>query len=277
MLTAKRTALTLVSVAGALLLVSSAMAGSIIRMETRDYRSNPPEPGTVAVAIEGSAMRMDAGSRSSEDAGSLVFKSDVNEMTAIDHSRKAFFVLDDAALQGIAGQMNDAMQQMQEALAQLPPDQRAMAQKMMQQRMGSMNQAIKPQTVSKTGATDSVNGFDCEMYDVSEDGLKTRDMCVTPWSNIEGGAQFAQSMVKMAGFFEDMREMFSKSGMDMMGSRSDVFTHMREINGFPVRARSYDSGGKLLEETTLVSSETQSVDPAVFLPPAGYVEQTIQR
>ena len=275
--TTKRTAISLATAAVPLLFTAAAFAGSIVRMETRDHRVSPAAPGTVAVSIEGSSMRMDATGSSVDDAGSLVFKSDVNEMTAIDHSRKQFIVIDDAALQSIAGQVGDAMQQMRDALAELPPEQRSMAEKMMQQRMGSMGQAIKPRTIAKTGAVDSVNGYDCEMYDVSEGGRKTRDMCVTSWADIEGGAQFAQSMVKMAGFFENMREMFSRSGMDMMGSRSDVFSHMREIDGFPVRARNYDERGRLVDETTLVSSETESVDPAIFLPPDGYTRQTMPR
>lgn len=261
----------------AMLFPTLTMAGSVMKMESREMSSGTATPSTVLITTEGSAMRMDATGQSADDAGTMVFKSDVNEMTAIDHSRQEYFVLDEAALQGIAGQVSDAMQQMQAALADLPPEQRAMAEQMMKQRMGDMGAAAKPRTLSKTGEEETVNGFDCELYDVIESGQKTRDMCVTSWSNIEGGAGFSRNMVKMAGFFENMREMFSQTGMDLMGSRSDVFSHMRDIDGFPVRSRNYDSAGNIVEETTLISSESQSVDTAIFQPPEAYTQQTLQR
>ena len=68
---------------------------------------------------------------------------------------------------------------------------------------------------------------------------------------------------------------FSRGGMDMMGSRSDVFSHMREVDGFPARSRDYDASGALINETTLVSSERRDVDPASFQPPAEYIQQQL--
>jgi hypothetical protein len=267
----------LAALMSAVLFPTLAMAGSIMKMESREMGAGVGTPDTILITTEGSDMRVDAVGQSADDAGSMVFKSNVNEMTAIDHSRKEYFVLDEAALQGIAGQVSDAMQQMQAALADLPPEQRAMAEQMMKQRMGGMGETIKPRTLSKTGESATVNGFDCEIYDVIESGQKTRDMCVTSWSNIEDGAGLSRNMVRMAGFFENMREMFSQTGMDLMGSRSDVFSHMREINGFPVRSRNYDNAGNVVEETTLISSESQAVDAEIFQPPEAYTQQTLQR
>ena len=123
MQTTRRAAFSLVSAMVPLICAATAFAGSIVRMETLDHRVTPPRPGTIDVSVEGSSIRMDAVGSASEDPGSMVFRSDVNEMTAIDHSRKQFVVIDEAALQNIAGQFDDAMQQMQSALAELPPEQ----------------------------------------------------------------------------------------------------------------------------------------------------------
>lgn len=267
------------SVAAAILLLPALSgAGSLIRMESKDFRASPAAQSTVEIATDGPLIRMDAVGQSASDAGSMVFRSDAGEMTAIDHSRKRYFVLDEAALQGLAGQVNNAMAEMQAALAELPPEQRAMAEQMMKQRMGSaMNKSATPRELAKTGETETVNGFDCELYNVTESGQKTRDMCVTSWSNIEGGNAFKDNMVAMASFFEHMRDLFSQNGMDLMGSRSEVFTHMREINGFPVRARNYNGAGTVIEETTLVSSEAQSFNATFFQAPEEYTAQRLQR
>ena len=259
-----------------------AIAGSVITMEARDLTAEPSPPATVQISIDGAALRIDATGDPADESGSLLFHSDAGEMTAIDHSRKQYVVMDEAAFEDVAGQIDDAMQEMREALAQLPPEQRAMAERMMKQRMGSMGPGAgaptaRPRAIEKTGGSDSVNGYPCETYAMIEDGRTTRDMCVTSWSNIEGGDAYARVMGKMAGFFENMRRTFSRGGMDLMGSGSDVFTHMRDIDGFPVRSRSYDGNGAVVEETTLVSSESRDLDPVVFAPPAGYTEQTIPR
>ena len=71
--------------------------------------------------------------------------------------------------------------------------------------------------------------------------------------------------------------MFSRNGMDLMGPRSDVFSHMRDINGFPVRSRNYNDAGQVIEESTLVSSESTDIDPSVFAPPADYTRQMMRR
>ncbi len=254
-------------------------AGSLVILETRDPRSDAATPDRVSVSVDGDAIRMDAVGGTADDAGSMVFKADVNEMMAIDHSRKEYVVLDEAALESISGQINDAMSQMQEALAELPPEQRAMAERMMKQRMGPMaaQNAPPPRSVTRTGQSETVNGYECDVWAVTESGRMTRDMCVTGWANIDGGEDYARIMVRMACFFEDMRAMISRNGMDLMGPRSDVFSHMRDINGFPVRSRNYNSAGEVTEESTLVSSESKAIDPAIFSPPADYTRQMMQR
>ena len=259
-----------------LFISTSAVAGSVVTLESREFNADPPSTGTVAVSVQGEAMRLEASEPSSGESGSLLYNRAANEMTAIDHERREFYVFDEQTMQQMAGQVSDAMRQMQQAMAELPPEQRAMAEKMMKQRMGQFQETITPQRLEKTGESDSVNGYDCEMYNVFEADRKMRDMCVTPWGDIEGGSEMANAMVEMAEFFESIRESFAQSGMDMMGSRSEVFSHMRDIKGFPVRSRDYDASGRLERESNLVSSEMRDIDPALFQPPAGYKKGSLQ-
>ncbi len=255
---------------------ASAWAGSIIRMESRDHTVEPVKVGTVDLSVDGASLRMDMDGADEEDRGSMVFKSDVNEMMAIDHDRKEFYVIDEAAMQGMANQMGSAMQQMQAALADLPPEQRAMAEQMMKQRFGAMNAAApeKPQTeVSRTGSSDTVNGFDCEVFEVSQEGRRISELCVADWSDIEGGNDVAASMENMARFFENLRDMFAQAGAGFMDMSGDMFAHMQEMDGFPVRTRSYDDMGSLVDETVILSTEESSLDAAVFAAPADYRQQ----
>ena len=262
-----------------LLLSNLASAGSVITMESRDLTVNPVEISTVTITADGTAMRMDTTGERPSDASTMIFHGDVNEMTAIDHDSRQYYTIDEAAIEGIAGQMNDVMQQMQDALKDLPPEQRAMAEQMMKQRMGAMaapvQSAPRPELVA-TGDSETVNGYDCELYNVLEAGRLSRDMCITDWSNVEGAEDFKDNVERMARFFEGMLDMYRENGMDV-GPGNDAFAFLDDVNGFPVRLREYGNGSQVTDETTVKSSESRSVDAAFFRPPADYTRQSLQR
>jgi len=146
---------------------------------------------------------------------------------------------------------------------------------MMKQQMPGLQPAQDvPSTLRKTGESDTINGYDCEYYEVLRQGRKTRDMCVAQWDDIDGGREAADAMVRMGKFFESMHDAFSKAaGSDFMGKQKEVFAHMKELGGYPVYARDYDDTGTLEGESTLTSSRSESIDAAMFEPPEGYRKQ----
>ena len=261
----------------ALVLALPAWGGSVLEMQSRDLTAIPEQISTVVISVEGELLRMDNEGADEGDMGTMVFNGTRNEMTAIDHASKQYFIIDEAALQGMASQMGDAMRQMQAALAELPPEQRAMAEQMMKQRMGAMGASVeeapKPEVV-RTGNDDTVNGYDCEVYEVREAGQVTNELCVSSWGDIEGGDEFAGGMKRMAGFFEKMQETFAEAGANVMGGSDNVMAHLEEMDGFPVRARTYEDG-TLVDETTIVSSDSRSLDDGIFSPPADYRQQSM--
>lgn len=262
----------------ALCLATPAWAGSVIEMESRALNAATEELGTVVISVEGEALRMDTNGLGG-DSGTMLFNGAANEMTAVDHASRQYFVIDEAALQSMAGQMGAAMREMEAALAELPPEQRAMAEQMMKQRMGGMGAGMpeKPApTVVRTGDDETVNGYDCEIYEVSENGRLINELCVAAWGDIEGGREFADGMKRMAGFFEQMRETFAKAGApNMMQASDNVLAHLEEMDGFPVRSRTYE-GDTLIDETTIVSSESKSLEDEIFAPPADYRQQSMR-
>jgi hypothetical protein len=176
----------------------------------------------------------------------------------------------------ISTKMNSAVQEMQKMLEDMPPEQRAMAEQMMKQHLPAPAAEPESLTVRKTGDTDTINGFDCEYYEVERSGVKVRDLCMTGWDDIEGGREAADSMIAMAGFFEKMAEQFaSGSGMDVMGEQRDLFQHMRELDGYPVLSREFDDEGRLESESRLKSARSSDIDAALFDPPQGYRQRDL--
>ena len=62
----------------------------------------------------------------------MIFRDDLFLM--INHDDKTYTVIDEATLEQIGSRMSAAMTKMEAQLAQMPPEQRAMMEKMMQGR-----------------------------------------------------------------------------------------------------------------------------------------------
>jgi hypothetical protein len=255
---------------------SPALAGSVMELVTTEYREDPPVIGTVQISTQDGVSRMEVTSVSDDESGGMIFREQGREFIAIDHEEKEYYVIDEAAMERIGTQMNSAMQQMQQALEGMPPEQRAMAEQMMKQHLPAPAEKPAPLKVKKTGASDTINGFDCEYYDVQQDGARVRELCITGWDDIDGGREAADSMIAMAAFFEKMAEQFSAgSGMDVMGEQRDLFRHMRELEGYPVLSREFDDDGRLESESRLKSAQSRDIDPALFNPPQGYRQKDL--
>jgi hypothetical protein len=252
------------------------LAGSVMEMMTTEYREDPPVIGTVQISTQGGMSRMEVTSAGSDGSGGMIFREQGREFIAIDHEEKEYYVIDEAAMERIGTQMNSALQQMQQALEEMPPEQRAMAEQMMKQHLPVQAEEPAPLKVNKTGASDTINGFDCEYFEVQQNGAKVRELCITGWDDIEGGREAADSMIAMAAFFEKMAEQFSAgSGMDVMGEQRDLFRHMRDLEGYPVLSREFDEEGALESESRLKSAKSSDIDPALFSPPQGYKQKDI--
>jgi hypothetical protein len=255
---------------------SPVFAGTVMELVTTEYRDDPPVIGTIEISTQDGVSRMEVTSVSSNESGGMIFREKGGEFIAIDHEEKEFYVIDQAAMERIGTQLNSAMQQMQQALADMPPEQRAMAEQMMKQHIPVPAEEPEPLSVQKTGRSDTINGFDCDYYDVQQQGARIRELCITEWDAIDGGREAGDSMLAMAGFFEKMAEQFSSgSGMDVMGEQRQLFQHMRELGGYPVLSREFGVDGRLESESRLKSAKQDDIDPALFSPPQGYRQKDI--
>ena len=260
--------------ASCFLLASVSHAGSVIEFETIEHAAGSPLSGTVKLSTQGSMTRLDIDSTGG-DAG-LIFDAGKGELIVLDHADMKFYVMTREQMDAMAVQVSDAMRQMEEALAAMPPEQRAIAEQMMKGRMPQQapTEAGPASTISKTGSSGSVAGLDCDNYEVSEAGRKIRDMCVAPWDEIDGGRESTDAMMAIADFFSGIRDAVTAAGgMTALDHQQEMFAHMKDLNGFPVSSKSFDDAGALTSESRLISSESVDLVPGDFAPPAGFKEQ----
>ena len=262
-----------------LLMSVQASAGSVLELLTTEYTQDPPILGTVEISTFGSSSRIEITSISSNESGGIIYNGDKREMIAIDHEVQQYYVIDEAMMNQMAAQVSDAMQQMQQALEEMPPEQRALAEQMMQVQIPQAQAEEIPKAVlNRTGESDSVGGYECEYYDVIREGKKIRDLCMTEWSDFEEGRSIAAAMMQLADFFESLRKAFAGAGgLEVMDRQQELFAYMDELDGYPVLSRDYDAAGQLKMESRLKSAgKLEEVNPALFEPPNGYRQQSLQ-
>ena len=258
------------------LLSTPSFGGVVFEVETTDHQQSPPRVEMTETYVEGRNLKMGIQPGRSPTASEAIYRGERREMIAVDHQDKSYVVMDEAAIGAIAGQMSAAMAQVQEALKNVPEDQRALVEEMMKKRMPQAHQAPKgpASELRRTEDKATHHGYPCIKYEVFLGGRKTHELWVTPWDKVEGAEEARDVFVDMAGFARELIESFSQaSGMPGLGQQATdftVFSHFEELDGFPVVTREFGEDGSLEDEAVLRSARRRTLDPADFEPPAGY-------
>jgi hypothetical protein len=249
-------------------------AGVLFVMEQKEM--SPASTGQITGKVKEDNLRMDFFENGKQLEGSMIYRGDKKEIVMINHNDKTYMILDQAAMDALAKQLEQVMSQMNEAMKNMPPDQRAKMEEMIKQKMpGAYGGGKYVEPVLKKVGTGSVNGISCTKYDVYKGDEKIRQHCVANWKSIEGGEEMMTVMLQMADFMDQMAKSFSKAGNfvgEQVQFERNVFNQLRQLNGFPVQTIEYDKG-KVEAESTFKSSEKAKVDDAELEPPAGYTQQ----
>ena len=254
--------------------VAPAFAGSVFEFATREFGDGEPIVGTVQMSTSGANTRLEIISVTSAEAGGLIYRGDNSEMIFLDHFQGSYITVDQGQMNAIAGKVSSAMAQMQEALAEMPPEKRALAEQMMQRQFPGQAPARSPNTINSLGSHGEVAGIPCRNFEVVRDNRKVRELCVSAWDDLEGGQETAAALQGVAGFFEEMRKAFSGTGaMDVFDRQQELFGHMNEIDGYPVLYRDFDASGRMTRETILTAARQKEIGLEFFDPPKEYTPQ----
>ena len=257
-----------------------AAAGVVFDIEIIDNTAAAGQAAdTIHTVVDGKRIKIDVKGPRGADAD-MIYRGDARELMAVDHERKSYVLLDEAAFEAIGQQLTAFEAQLQEALKDVPPEQRAMMEEMMKQRMG---QQMQPQAAAapvnelrRTSDSAKQNGYPCVRYELHTDGRHSKDFWVTEWDNVEGGRDAMAAFEDMAEFMRELNSaMPSFAQSPEQGSHA--YEHLKELGGVPVVTIEYDASGRAMSESRLRTSRQEKVDPATFEAPAGYRrEQLLQ-
>lgn len=266
-----------------LLAAASASAGVTMEMETKDFTASPPEQEAGTMKIEGNLLRIDSAAGGGRET-SAIYRGDRRALVMLDHGRRQYVELDRETMESLAGQLSAAMRQMEERLAELPPEQRAAVRKMMEQQMPGLapgtDTAEKASTdIRETGRRETVSGIPCTYFEAWRGGEKVRELCVAGWGDVAAGREALAVFEDMGDFFEEVMETFAESspqGRGALPMPDNPFQDLARVDGFPVVVRLFEDG-QVARETVITGIEESAVDPASFEVPAGYERQEMPR
>ena len=227
-----------------------AFAGKRIEMQSTDLTNNKVTPNSIL--LDADRMRIDT-----DNTTVMFLTKGGNRIVMLEKGRNEYREMTEADIQQLSQQLNGAMAQMQEALKNVPPAQRAQMEAMMKGRMGGAAAAAPAAITYTAKGSATVNGFKCTNYEGTREGQKISEICAAQPSDIKIAPSDFQVL-------EKLREMVS----GMLGSLPNMATNgnilgtvtEKSINGFPVQGTSFKDGKATSREELKSVTETTFTD-----------------
>lgn len=252
---------------GALVLAaSSTPTGAAVRIvETQTPINGDGAARMTRVWIDAQRIRVETADEGGAQV--MIFRADQEVLWILEPAKKVYREMTKADLERMATQVNDMMAQMQERLKNLPPEQRAMVESMMNRGMGG---GMPTETPSKTvyrkvASNEAVGEWSCDRYEGTRDGEKRWDVWTAGWSEVGLSADAFAAFQGLSEFFSTLSQQF---GDDMLQVGPGL---EQAYEGLPVRRISYRDGSPhMRHEITEIADE--SVDDGAFIVPTDYTK-----
>jgi hypothetical protein len=189
--------------------------------------------------FEAERLRMDIADAKSDVSLMLIRRGGDFEMIMLDRRLRQYHVMDRASLRQMSQELASAMAQIQEQLKDLPPEQRALMERMMGKQAGQLGAgaAAAPTITFRAAGAGSASGRSCKKYEAFQGASKVGELCaVAPQS-------LGLSAADMAAF-EKLSEVFEEFGRaaGQHFQASQVKLADKQIDGFPIEWVWYEAG-----------------------------------
>lgn len=246
-------------------LLIACWAGLIVDLETKNLKEKKSVQ-TMKMYISGEKINMEH--HTEEHKGSTIFRGDKDLFWTIDHQNKEYTEVTKEMMKKMGQSMNAAFKQMEEQMANLPPEQRAMMEQMMKGQMQTVSQASSEPTIfKKTGEKKKISGYSCTKYELYRGKEKAREMWMTDWKNIKNGKEALAAFKAMSHFFKSLIDAYKDS--PFVRALDNPYSYANELNGFPVLTTEIECGVANYE-ILFKDIQKKSIPGDKFNPPKGY-------
>jgi hypothetical protein len=247
-------------------MTGAAFAGIHVENVTRDSNTKVQQGNTQTTLVQDGKMRT-----SSSPTSSVIITG--SSIIMIDDKRKQYREMTREDMKKMAATAADAMAKMRDKMKSMSPEQRAMMEKMIGDKIpGGLGAPDKPDTwESKSlGTSATVEGRKCQNWNLIRNGAPFEEVCVVPYDTLPGKEDFQK-------VFKEMAEAFGDFAKAMPGSDQSAKARMA-INGYAVRTRMYASDGKFRPtETVMTKWVEESIPASEFDAPQGYTKAELPK
>lgn len=209
----------------------------------------------------------DGRGRISGESGQLIYYDHAKRTAYIvDMEKKTSVTVDEARARQISAQLGEAQKMLEAKLKELPPDKRAMVEKMMkEQGGGARSGGRRPLDFLKVG-DDRVGSWPCERYRAAADGRKV-EVCTTAAEALH----IAPDDVAVFGGFLDLSERLAGgSGQEGVGGRAAD----RGYEGLPLERKEMNADGVVTDRFVIESITNETMPADELRVPSGLKEVT---
>lgn len=208
--------------------------------------------------------------RSDADGDVSVIMDPANgSMTLLDHGKREFTRIGRAEMEQMSGALNEAMAQMEAAMANMPPEVRAQMQGMVGGALPGMGGEAMVRVVD-TGERDRVAGHSCTIFRTQVQGRTVNESCMGDASVLSGLS--AADRATLDGVMAMTRDMVESLASGPLAQFADMTPFKQGL--VPLRVTDLDGGRRATSEFAGIDSGSLPAD--LFQVPAGYREQKIE-
>jgi hypothetical protein len=266
--------------AGGLALGGPATAGWVVEQTVQ----GTPEASRQQILVQQNRIKTLSVGPDGRPSHAVILDLNADTITNVDYQRRQYVTATlqeyvqamSGAAQAAAGQMAEARKQMEEALKNVPPEQRKAMEQMLRGQMaqgppGAADCAEPRREVRKTGQQATVAGFPAVRYEILANGQMESEVWMAP------SLQVARELdaKKLEQFTTALAKATPMCPGQAAGPSGDP-TWKLISEGFPVRTRVGGSGPGGGVAVEVVKAETRSLGAGEFQPPGGFARKTLR-
>jgi hypothetical protein len=244
----------------------AAQAGVVIHTSGKDLKTGR-ETDHQTSYVQNGLVRMEKLDEHGQPRQITLFRD--NALWELQPAQHTYTKMDHAAMQQAAHQMDQEMAKMRAQMANMPPEQRAMMEKMMPGANGKTPGAAPPPegTWTDTGKSETVGQYNCHVWESRFNGKLETQYCVVPAGALPGGDELLSAMRELGKIARELM-----SAIPAAAGSSRQLMAFERLQGYPVLVRHF-SGETPTREDIVQSIERQSLAANQFEIPQGYTER----
>ena len=250
------------------LMVSKAAAGTVVELHTEYFDSDRADENAT-IYFDKNCVRFDA--MQDGQVIALIFRTDLESgpvCWVVDNKNGTYIELNEETIKQIQDQVAKAKVMMEEQIKNIPPEQRAQYEQLIEEKMGPVGKTDLDIEFKEIASGVKVNAWECTQYESFVNGVKHEDVWAAPAKEL--GLTDADLDV-----LRGMSELFSG-----ISPETNAFFQVGKENGkggfegFPVLVVEYIDGAKH-EKSEVKSVVEKDLAKELFLLPEGAKKQSL--